>query len=556
MGVSYYKTVTQWSDGSYPGATNTEDDLAIIDTYITRLNGTGTALPGTGQSSTVHTLTTSAAQNVHTLDVSSGPVTITVDKLDSTGNLVASLTVRDPAGQVVATSTPIHPAAWTLSAALPADADPGTYSVEVRGMGWTGSGAADPGFTAYGSIGQYEVGVEMSAGAGTPTDPPGGDPTAPPTDPDTPTNPPTDNASDRDALSPITPLRVLDTRAPSSPTSGRLRAGRNLRLDLADAPAGTTAAVVNVVAVNPLDTGWLSLTPCTSVAPEDRTSSINFVPGSNIANSVIVPLTAKGELCIYASTTTHVVVDVTGWIGAAGDLTLDELGSTRVVDTREGLGLPRRLNANSTRVIDLSGVLAGSDIGAVAINVTAVRPSTRGYLAIDDCSVPAGTTSSLNVDAGEVRGNNGIFALGAGQRLCVTTTAATHLTIDVTGQFGAGDGLHFLAASPERVLDTRVRQPLAAGDSTTYSVPTATLGNGFTASPAAASVNVTAARHRATGFVTSWDCGTKPDTSALNTASRNATANGALVELSPSGRSCLFHSVGGHLIVDLAGWWV
>ena len=37
MGVGYYRDVTQWSDGDYPGATNTEDDLYIIDGFIDRL---------------------------------------------------------------------------------------------------------------------------------------------------------------------------------------------------------------------------------------------------------------------------------------------------------------------------------------------------------------------------------------------------------------------------------------------------------------------------------------------------------------------------------------
>ncbi|MGA1872610.1 MAG: hypothetical protein ACMUHY_02970, partial [Thermoplasmatota archaeon] len=30
MGSAYGQSITQWSDGSYPGANNTEDDLAMI----------------------------------------------------------------------------------------------------------------------------------------------------------------------------------------------------------------------------------------------------------------------------------------------------------------------------------------------------------------------------------------------------------------------------------------------------------------------------------------------------------------------------------------------
>ena len=56
--------------------------------------------------------------------------------------------------------------------------------------------------------------------------------------------------------------------------------------------------------------------------------------------------------------------------------------------------------------------------------------------------------------------------------------------------------------------------------------------------------------------MTAWDCGQRPETSALNPTADASTASGALVPLSDSGQTCLFHSTGGHLIVDLAGWWI
>ena len=158
--------------------------------------------------------------------------------------------------------------------------------------------------------------------------------------------------------------------------------------------------------------------------------------------------------------------------------------------------------------------------------------------------------------AGEVRSNNGVFGLGDGQRLCISTTTTTHLTVDITGEFGNGAGLRFVAASPARVLDTRKEQALAASSSTAFELPSAAAANGLSASPAAASVNLTATRSTTSAFVTAWDCGSRPETSALNPTAGAATANGALVPLSLTGTSCLFHSKGGHLIVDLSGWWI
>ena len=112
------------------------------------------------------------------------------------------------------------------------------------------------------------------------------------------------------------------------------------------------------------------------------------------------------------------------------------------------------------------------------------------------------------------------------------------------------------AATPERVLDTRRSGMVSAGAVTSFSIPSPSLPNGFSRTAQAASINLTAARQATRGYVTAWDCGPRPETSALNPAAAQSTANGALVSLSPSGDGCLFHASGGHLIVDLAGWWI
>ena len=538
MGSGYYKPVTQFSSGAYPGATNSEDDLAIIDGFLRRRSAgallRGDALPDSDDSSTLHSIDQGGATVTHALAVGSGPVSITVDTPGATSDLVASLAIRDPGGQVVATSSPQVPTGWSLTAALPAGSTPGTYTVEVTSVGWAPTGPDDPGFSAYASIGSYRIGVVRI---------PVIEPVRAPVE---------STAPGGGLLDPISPQRVLDTRSASG--GGRLGARQNLRLPLAAAPTGTTAAVVNVVAVDPDADGWLSLTPCTDVADADRTSSINFVPRSNVANSVIVPLSSDGDLCIYASTPTHVVVDVTAWIGPSGSLTLDEIEARRVVDTRDALGIATRLAAGTPVEIDLGDSLTGDDIGAIALNVTAVRPSGAGFVTIDDCSGAFGRTSALNVSPGRTRGNNGVFALSASRHLCVSSSTATDLTLDVTGEFGTGSGRRFVPASPVRLLDTRPDRGLDAGASTVFDVGRP-VGSDATI-PAAASVNITAVRPRGDGFVTSWDCGDRPHTSSLNPAQGTSTANGALVPLSPAGTGCLYHSVGGHLVVDLAGWWI
>jgi hypothetical protein len=43
-----------------------------------------------------------------------------------------------------------------------------------------------------------------------------------------------------------------------------------------------------------------------------------------------------GEVCVYSSSTTHVLVDVAGWFSAG----FESLVPKRIVDTRNGIGTP------------------------------------------------------------------------------------------------------------------------------------------------------------------------------------------------------------------------
>ncbi len=73
---------------------------------------------------------------------------------------------------------------------------------------------------------------------------------------------------------------------------------------------------------------------------------------------------------------------------------------------------------------------------AVVANITAVAPSTTGFLAL----FPAGSTwpgnSTINYRTGKTRANNAILTLSAGGATTVLNAGSTqHFIIDVTGYF-------------------------------------------------------------------------------------------------------------------------
>ena len=433
-------------------------------------------------------------------------------------NLAASVTIRNSLGNVIASAGPGVPSGWSVDLAPSVLA--GRYTIEVEPVGWL---TASTGFTTYGSLGEYELAINAPQGP-TPL-PPG-----------------------TSAFTPVTPARLVDTRNGVG-AAGRVAAGRQVVVQVADGvrvPADATAVVVNVAAVNPSAAGFVTVYPCSDGVPD--TSTLNFVAGQTVANTTIAALSSAGQLCAWTYAETDILVDITGWLSPSGASRLTPIGPTRVVDTRSGVG-GVRLAAGQTLTVDLNGAVpAGSN--AVAVNVTAVNAAVPGFLTVFPCSGAIPNTSTVNFVGNEARPNNTIVGLSGG-RICVFSDAATDVLVDLLGSF-AGDGLAYQPTSPVRVLDTRRTGTLGAGAVAAYSVGAAGLGLQV---PGAAYVNVTAANHVVPGYVTTYDCVTRRDTSTLNQKVGQATANGAIVPLS-SLQSCGWTYGGGDLIVDLNGWWV
>jgi hypothetical protein len=520
------RPVTQWSKGEYSGANNTEDDLAEIAAltgYRPDDHPDTTAAPSVlaGNVVIAGEIEQTGDRDVFAVDVLAGTLSVQLRPPPGEAawsNLAAKLTVRNAAGAVVASVLPDTPSGWTLTAGPTVPA--GRYTIEVEPVGWL---TASTGFTTYGSLGAYELVIEA---------PPGPPPLA----------------AGLSAFTSITPTRLVDTRNGIG-VSGRVEAGRQVVLQVANrasVPADATAAVVNIAAVNPSAPGFVTVHSCADRVP--NTSTLNFVAGQTVANTTIAALSDAGQLCVWAFTETDILVDITGWLSPRGASRLAPVGPTRVVDTRSGVG-GVRLGAGATLEVDLSGrVPSGST--AVAVNVTGVNAATPGFLTVFPCSGVVPNTSTVNYVAGEARPNNTIVGLSAG-RICIYSDAETDVLVDLVGSYGA-TGLGYRPTSPVRVLDTRRNGMPGAETAVAYSVGAAGLGGQV---PGAASVNVTAANHAVPGYVTTYDCVTRRNTSTLNQQVGQATANGAIVPLDGL-RSCAWTFGGGDIIVDLNGWWV
>jgi hypothetical protein len=161
LGTAYYQNLSQWSKGEYPGATNTQDDLAIITTQ----NGFGYRADDVGNTqSTAGTLSVSGGivqdsgiiernSDVDAFVFSTGSGTITIQGLvaERGANLDLMLELYDASGQLVVSANPQD----QLGASFTVTVDAGVYYLYASGVG-----KGDPlngGYSDYGSLGSYRL---------------------------------------------------------------------------------------------------------------------------------------------------------------------------------------------------------------------------------------------------------------------------------------------------------------------------------------------------------------------------------------------------------------
>jgi PKD repeat protein len=151
MGVGYYKAITQFSRGEYSGASNTEDDLAVISRYAPIAsddhgNATSSATLLSGSSiADGGTIETRADVDVFRFDTGSGYISLNVTSPAPEANLHIRAELLNSSGQVLQAND-----ASTLSASFAPYLSAGTYYLRISGIG-----SGD--YTDYGSLGNYII---------------------------------------------------------------------------------------------------------------------------------------------------------------------------------------------------------------------------------------------------------------------------------------------------------------------------------------------------------------------------------------------------------------
>jgi hypothetical protein len=222
----------------------------------------------------------------------------------------------------------------------------------------------------------------------------------------------------------------------------------------------------------------------------------------------------------------------------AGPAEYRPLTPTRVLDTRS---TGARLAAGATTVVDLSSQLP-PDATAVALNLTAVGPSADGFLTAHPCVATPPTVSSVNYTRATDRGALAVLPVSAARTVCVLSSAAADLVVDVQGAFVV-DASRLTPVDPTRLVDTR-----ETGRRQQFEV---TAPTGATA----VALNLTVTGASVPGYLSVFPCGGGlPTVSNVNFGTAETVAGAAFVPVSAAGTVCVFANTPAvDVVVDLTG---
>lgn len=348
-------------------------------------------------------------------------------------------------------------------------------------------------------------------------------------------------------LVPAEPVRVLDTRRTDlGGANGMVGAGRTVTVPLdAVVPAGATAAVLSVGAVDPCAWGYLTVFPCGTLP---NTSNVNYAARRN-TTTMVVSMLDEGDVCLHSSAATDVIVDVLGAF-VPGGAPFHPIEPTRWLDTRGGGVVPVAsgpLAAGAAVNVPVAG-RGGVATAASAVMVNVTVAGSTGETAISLRPGPcagAPTTSVVNVSPGRDGAASAIVGLGPDGSVCATNfSGGGHLVLDVAGWFGAGaGGMTYAAATPTRLLDTRLggAAPVPAGGSVAQPLGAVSM------------LSVAMIDTAAPGWAAVAPCGATATSSLLNTVAGEPMANATAVAPGAGGALCLTPSTAAHFVVDRVG---
>lgn len=345
----------------------------------------------------------------------------------------------------------------------------------------------------------------------------------------------------------VPPVRVVDTRAGVG--GGRVPANTTVAFAVGgkgEVPVSFAAALVELFVSSPSAAGTIVAFSCDN--PPPLAASVAYGRGQIVGNLVHVGV-VNGQVCVRSSAATDVIIDVVAADGARSAAGVAAIAPTRIYDSRAAAG---RLAAGEVRAIAASGVAGVPPSNGITLTLTAVSASATGTLKVWPCDRSAPGVPVLVVTSGATASATAVSKVAADGTICVSSTVATDVVIDVMSAWAIGGASALRTVHPARVHDTRDSGSKVAAGGVLEVAVAGRGGVGASAKLVSAAVSVTGVGAR--GTVAVWPCGQPRPATAMMTIYPGVTSTAtALVGLG-GGRMCLSPTASAHLIVDVTGY--
>jgi uncharacterized repeat protein (TIGR03803 family) len=243
---------------------------------------------------------------------------------------------------------------------------------------------------------------------------------------------------------PVTPCRVVDTRDGQQPQGlgpPALSAMQQRELPILTSPCvqglphQAEAYSFNVTVVpNPVGQrlGYLTIWPSDQQQP--LVSTLNNPTATAVANGAIVPAAANGDVSVFGSQSTDLVIDINGYFAAPAQdgFYFFRLTPCRAYDSRDRDG-----QFQGERTLNIVGSLCAppSAARAYVLNATVVPNDFLGYLTLWPDGSQQPLVSTLNARDGLTTSNLAIVPNMNGS-IDAYASQLTSLILDISGYFG------------------------------------------------------------------------------------------------------------------------
>jgi len=240
------------------------------------------------------------------------------------------------------------------------------------------------------------------------------------------------------AFYPLTPCRVADTRTPAGSLGGPNLAAQSTRsftilASSCGLPSNVQAYSLNFAAVTTNPVGFLTAWPAGQSKP--LVASLNDPTGTVLSNAVIVPAGVSGDVSVYSTDATDLVIDIDGYFAppGPGGLSLYTVTPCRVLDSRLPAGTPP---FNTTQDVSVTASPCGVPATAQAFvfNATVVPPGFLGFITMWPQGQTRPLAATLNAYDGAITNNMAIVPTTTGS-VSVFPSAPTDLVLDIFGYF-------------------------------------------------------------------------------------------------------------------------